>query len=51
MNRKPQIEVLIGKGFLAVRIGKKYYGIVPESVNLQPVYVPVKGRTLPGKNR
>ena len=51
MNRKSHIEFLIGKGFLAVRIGKKYYGIVPDSVNLQPVYVPVRERAYPGKNR
>ncbi len=51
MNRKSQIELLIGKGFFAVRIGEKYFGIVPESANLKPAYVPVRVKSFPGKTR
>ncbi len=50
MKRKSSVEFLIGNGFLAVRIDRKYYGIVPANFNLKPVYVPVKEKIFPGKN-
>jgi hypothetical protein len=43
MNHKLLVELLIGNGFFALRVGKKYYGVVPvDSVYLNPVYVPVR---------
>jgi len=51
MNSKSKIEVLIGKGFFAVRVGVKYFGIVPESFNAKPAYVPVRVKSFPGKTR
>ena len=45
MNRKLFVELLIGNGFFALRVGKKYYGVVPvDSVFFNPVYARVKDR-------
>jgi hypothetical protein len=45
MNRKLLVELLIGNGFFALRVGKKYYGVVPvDSVFMNPVYIPVRDK-------
>ena len=49
MNRKFFVEFLIGNGFLALRVGKKYYGMVPvDSVYFNPVFLPVKEKSYRG---
>jgi hypothetical protein len=46
MNRKLFVEFLIGNGFLALRVGKRYFGMVPvDSVYFNPVYLPVKEKS------
>ena len=45
MNRKLLVEFVIGNGFFALRVGKKYYGVVPvDSIYMNPVYLHVRDK-------
>ncbi len=49
MKRNQQVEILIGRGYFAVRIGNKVYGVVPNTNKLKHELAPVRQKSNHGK--